>query len=67
MPEGATGTPAVITCPYCWETFETWVDPAAGGQEYYEDCPVCCNPVRLQVRLAADGGPGPVEAARGND
>ena len=31
------------------------VDAAAGGdQEYVEDCPVCCRPHVLRVRVEAD-------------
>ena len=32
------------------------VDASAGEeQEYVEDCPVCCVPVLLQVRVSSDG------------
>jgi len=33
------------------------VDLRAGAdQRYVEDCPVCCNPMELHVRVDADGG-----------
>ena len=46
-----------VTCPYCWAGFETNVDLSAGSQDYYEDCPVCCNPIRFRVRISADDEP----------
>ena len=43
-------------CPSCGEDIVVPVDPSAGGeQEYVEDCPVCCRPVVLRVRLEEDG------------
>ena len=64
MSESAT---AAVTCPYCWSVFETTVEMAVGSQEYYEDCPVCCNPARLRVTVDATGQVASVEADRGND
>jgi hypothetical protein len=46
-----------VTCPYCWAGFETSVDVTAGSQDYYEDCPVCCNPIRVRVRVTLDAVP----------
>ena len=43
-------------CPSCGEEIRIPVDATAGGdQEYVEDCPVCCCPVVLRVRVGADG------------
>jgi hypothetical protein len=42
-----------VTCPYCWAGFETSVDPSEGSHDYYEDCPVCCNPIRFRLRIGA--------------
>lgn len=43
-------------CPSCGEEVVVPVDASAGDeQEYVEDCPVCCAPVLLSVRVAADG------------
>ena len=45
------------TCPSCGEEIVVPVDASAGeDQEYVEDCPVCCAPVQLSVRLDPDGG-----------
>jgi len=36
-----------IDCPYCGEIIEILVDDSAGEQDYYEDCSVCCRPIRI--------------------
>ena len=48
---------ARYTCPSCGEEIVVPVDASAGEeQEYVEDCPVCCTPVELTVRVEPDGG-----------
>ncbi len=48
---------AAYVCPHCGETIDTPADPGAGDeQEYIDDCPVCCNPLRIRVRFDASGG-----------
>ena len=43
------------TCCSCGETIVTAVDPSAGSrQDYVEDCPVCCRPHTLRVRVDGD-------------
>ncbi|MEZ6016702.1 MAG: CPXCG motif-containing cysteine-rich protein [Planctomycetota bacterium] len=43
-------------CPSCGERIVVPLDVAAGGtQEYVEDCPVCCSPNVLAVRVDDDG------------
>ena len=43
-------------CPSCGEEIVVPVDASAGEeQEYVEDCPVCCAPVQLSVRVDPDG------------
>jgi hypothetical protein len=44
-----------LACPYCGESFETAVDVSAGSQDYVEDCPVCCRPIEMSVRVDDDG------------
>ena len=56
-----------VTCPYCWAGFEATVDRSAGEQDYYEDCPVCCNPVRFVVHLDGDGELSDLDALREDD
>lgn len=43
---------AGYSCPHCGEWIETSIDPSAATQQsYVEDCPVCCRPIVLSVRL----------------
>jgi transcription elongation factor Elf1 len=43
-----------FTCPYCWEQISMLLDVSAGGQNYVEDCEVCCNPIAVTY-TAEDG------------
>ena len=38
-----------INCPYCGEALTILVDPSETGQEYTEDCQVCCCPIVMLV------------------
>lgn len=38
-----------IDCPCCGEQFEIRVDCSMGGQQYVEDCPVCCRPIEIRT------------------
>jgi hypothetical protein len=38
-------------CPYCAETISVLIDPSAPGQEYVEDCEVCCRPIQLSYEI----------------
>ena len=42
-----------ITCPYCGEDVEIYVEPDERGS-FVQDCEVCCNPWRVRVRGARD-------------
>ena len=42
-------------CPYCGETIELVLDLSAGGQQYIEDCEVCCRPITICVSVSAEG------------
>lgn len=39
-------------CPYCWETISMLLDTSVNGQQYIEDCEVCCNPIQISVAFA---------------
>jgi hypothetical protein len=41
---------ATVTCPHCWEQISLEIDTSVEEQDYIEDCPVCCNPMRVLVR-----------------
>ena len=38
-----------VTCPYCGEDVEIYVEPELRGT-FVQDCEVCCNPWRVRVR-----------------
>ena len=38
-----------VTCPYCGETVEIYVEADVRGS-FVQDCEVCCNPWRVRVR-----------------
>ena len=47
---------ASYACQSCGEEIVVTVDPMEGtDQEYVEDCPVCCRPHVLCVRVETDG------------
>ena len=37
-----------LTCPYCGETMEVYLEPELEGS-LVQDCEVCCNPWQLYV------------------
>ena len=43
----------VVTCPYCGESCEVYVEPDVIGS-LIQDCEVCCNPWRLHVSGRGD-------------
>lgn len=50
-----------VTCPYCGEEVEIYLEPDVRGQ-FIQDCEVCCNP--WLVRVARDGDERDVEITR---
>lgn len=45
-----------VLCPYCGELGEIEVDPSGGRhQAYEEDCPVCCRPWQVRVKIDGEG------------
>ncbi|HYW92519.1 MAG TPA: CPXCG motif-containing cysteine-rich protein [Gammaproteobacteria bacterium] len=55
--------PLPFACPCCGAPVETVVDCSIAEQDYIEDCPVCCHPLRLRVRLDEQALPVLVEVA----
>jgi hypothetical protein len=43
----------VVTCPYCGEENEIYVEPDTRGT-FAQDCEVCCNPWRVRVSGRGD-------------
>ena len=42
-----------VTCPYCGEEVEIYLEPDMRGS-FVQDCEVCCNPWRVRVSGEAD-------------
>jgi hypothetical protein len=53
----------LVTCPYCGEEVEIYVEPDVRGL-LVQDCEVCCNP--WQVRVSYEGGERWVDVTRGD-
>ena len=51
----------VVTCPYCGEEIEIYVELDVRGS-YVQDCEVCCNP--WNVRVSREDGEVSVEIGR---
>ena len=50
--DGMADTSSHVSCPYCGEIVELFVDPGGGSsQQYVEDCEVCCNPWQINVQF----------------
>jgi len=43
----------LVTCPYCGEEIEIYVEPDVRGS-YVQDCEVCCNPWMVRVTRDED-------------
>lgn len=44
----------LLSCPYCGEEIQIVVDCSVSGQDYIEDCQVCCRPISLYVTIEDD-------------
>lgn len=51
----------LVTCPYCGEEIELYVESDVSGS-YIQDCEVCCNP--WMVRVAREDGELYVDVGR---
>jgi hypothetical protein len=45
----------LIRCPFCREAITIFVDPTVSGDEYTEDCTVCCRPILIRVDRESPG------------
>ena len=53
----------LVTCPYCGEEVEIYVEPDVRGQ-FVQDCEVCCNP--WLVRVVRQDGDRYLDVRRGD-
>jgi len=44
-----------VQCPYCGEWIDLQLDLSIPEQDCIEDCQVCCRPMDIRLRQAADG------------
>jgi len=44
-----------IDCPYCGESICVLLNPEDLGEQYIEDCQVCCRPIEFLITQAGDG------------
>jgi hypothetical protein len=48
-------TETSIGCPYCGEVIDVLIDSTDLGQQYIEDCQVCCRPITFLASESVDG------------
>nr|WP_116367485.1 CPXCG motif-containing cysteine-rich protein [Parahaliea mediterranea] len=46
-----------ITCPYCGESIDVLIDQQDAGDQYIEDCQVCCQPIVFTLMIDEAGEP----------
>ena len=56
----------LITCPYCGETVEIYLEPDVSGR-LVQDCEVCCNPWLLCISREEDERTVDVSRADGSE
>lgn len=39
------------SCPHCGHSIEVTLDTSQGSQEFYDDCPACCQTIHLTMQL----------------
>jgi len=40
-----------IICPSCGHNIFVTLDPTLGDQDYYDECPACCNDIHLNMHI----------------
>jgi hypothetical protein len=55
-----------VTCPYCGEQVQIYVEPDVRGT-FVQDCEVCCNPWRVRVTGRGDDRDVSVSRADGSE
>lgn len=48
-------TEQIVSCPYCGESIEVLIDQQDAGDQYIEDCQVCCRPIIFDVTVDTSG------------
>ncbi len=42
-------------CPHCGQSISVLLDLSVWGQEYVEDCEVCCRPIEIRYQVGENG------------
>jgi transcription elongation factor Elf1 len=42
-------------CPHCGQSISVLLDLSVPGQEYIEDCEVCCRPIEIRYQVGVNG------------
>ena len=45
----------IVDCPYCGEAIEVLIDHQDAGDQYIEDCQVCCRPILFVITADSAG------------
>ncbi|NQY33451.1 MAG: CPXCG motif-containing cysteine-rich protein [Alteromonadaceae bacterium] len=40
-----------IKCPHCGNHLHVTIDSSAGDQNYYDECPSCCNDIHFNLHI----------------
>ncbi|MBW3697818.1 CPXCG motif-containing cysteine-rich protein [Vibrio sp. T187] len=40
-----------VTCPHCGHSIGITLDATNGSQDFYDDCPACCNAIHLDMQV----------------
>ncbi|WP_261817338.1 CPXCG motif-containing cysteine-rich protein [Vibrio gallicus] len=40
-----------VSCPHCGQTITVAIDTTQGNQDFYHDCPACCNSIHMNITL----------------
>jgi len=55
-----------VTCPYCGEALEIYVEADVRGS-FVQDCEVCCNPWRVRISGRGEARSVDVRRADGSE
>jgi uncharacterized Zn finger protein len=55
-----------VTCPYCGEPSTIAVGAEEEDEEFVQDCPVCCRPWQVRVKVRRDGSADVSVSAEGD-
>ena len=40
-----------VSCPHCGHGINITLDASNGSQDFYDDCPACCNAIHLDMQV----------------